>query len=108
MIDLRTEQPISLAEAARGVPAGRNGKRTHLSTILRWILQGAKGPGGVRVKLEGLRLGGRWMTSREALQRFAEALTPDLAGKPPRPPRSPAARERALRKADAELAKIGI
>jgi len=107
MIDLQTEQPISLAEAARSVPAARNGKRTHLSTILRWILQGARAPGGGRVKLEGVRLGNRWMTSRQALQRFAERLTPSQEPPPPSP-RSPAARERADRRAEKELERLGI
>jgi len=108
MIDLQTEQTITLTEAARRVPAARNGKRTHLSTILRWILQGAKGPSGARVKLEGIRLGNRWMTSCEALQRFAEALTPNLASEGPRPPRSPAARRRASEGAERELTKFGL
>jgi hypothetical protein len=30
------------------------------------------------LSLEATRLGGRWVTSKEALQRFAERLTPDL------------------------------
>ena len=108
MIDLQTEQPISLAEAARSVPAARNGKRTHLSTILRWIIQGAKGPCGTRVMLEGIRLGNRWMTSRQALQRFADRLTPDLETPQPNPPRSPAQRQEASERAERELAKFGI
>jgi hypothetical protein len=108
MIDLQIESPISLAEAAKSVPAARNGKRTHLSTILRWILKGAKSPDGILVRLEGIRLGGRWMTSRQALQRFAEALTPNLAGERPKTPRSTAARQRASDRATRELEKIGI
>jgi hypothetical protein len=103
MIDLKTERPIPLAEAARLVPAARKGKRCHESTIFRWIVRGVKG-----VKLEALRLGGRWVTSREALQRFAERLTPDLETAQRPVPRSPARRHRASERAAKELERIGI
>jgi hypothetical protein len=108
MIDLSTETRISLAVAAAEMPPGRNGKKTHLSTILRWILQGAKAPNGARVRLEAIRLGGRWFTSREALQRFAERLTPRVEDEPPAPPRSGTARSRAADRAGAELDKMGV
>jgi hypothetical protein len=108
MIDLSTESPISLNEAARSVPPSRSAKRTHLSTILRWILKGAKAPSGEIVKLEALRLGGKWITTREALQRFAEALTPDLQAEPPQSPRSSTARQSASQRAAQELDRIGI
>jgi hypothetical protein len=78
VIDLKVEKPISLAAAALLIPPGRRGKRTHLSTLLRWVTRGSAGPDGMIVRLEALRLGGRWMTSSEALQRFAEALTPKV------------------------------
>ena len=109
MIDLTTEPPVPLAEAVKLIPPARSGKRTHLSTLLRWILTGAKAPDGTRVKLEAVRLGGRWMTSREALQRFAEALTPSLSDTPALPiPRAPTARRRASERAEAELNKLDI
>jgi hypothetical protein len=44
MLDLATEKAITLDEATRLIPAARGGKRTHISTILRWILGGAKAP----------------------------------------------------------------
>ena len=78
MIDLTCEQPIPLAEAARLVPPGRSGRKTHLSTLVRWITAGAPGPGGQRIRLEALRLGGRWVTTCAAIQRFAESLTPQF------------------------------
>ena len=65
---LLEETTLGLAEAARSLPAGRKGRRPHLSTLLRWILEGVRGPRGERVRLEGLRLGSRWITSKEALQ----------------------------------------
>jgi hypothetical protein len=108
MIDLTTEAMIPLARAAEMVPPARRGKKTHLSTVFRWVTDGAKGPDGRRVRLEAVRLGGRWLTSTEAVQRFAERLTPDLDR--PRPPasRSPGARERAAKRADRQLRRLGI
>jgi hypothetical protein len=94
MLDLTAESPIPLADAAKLVPPARSGKRTHLSTLLRWVLTGAKAPDGQLVKLEAVRLGGRWMTSRGALQRFAERLTPRLDSDPGPAPRTVARRRR--------------
>jgi hypothetical protein len=79
MIDLVMESTTSLAEAARLLPSGRGGRPVTASCLLRWILAGARLASGGRVRLEALRLGGRWITSREALQRFAMRLTPDQA-----------------------------
>ncbi len=107
MIDLTAEKPIPLAAAATLIPPARNGKKTHLSTILRWILRGAKAPDGTLVKLEAARLGGRWLTSREALQRFSAKLTPSTAVEAPAP-RTPATRSRASSRASAELERAGL
>jgi hypothetical protein len=112
VIDIQTETLIPLTEACRLVPPGRGGRQTHLSTILRWILKGSKGPGGHLIRLEAMRVGGRWMTSAAALQRFAEALTPHLAADDGRAavpsPRTPGQRQRASDRAGAELEKLGI
>ena len=113
MLDLTVEVPLALAAAAKLVPPGRNGKRTHLSTLLRWITCGAKSPSGETVRLEAVRLGGRWITSREALQRFAEALTPPSSmseqGDAASPSlRSPAQRRRGSERAADELKRVGI
>jgi hypothetical protein len=107
MLDITTETPLPLATAAKLIPPARTGKRCHLSTILRWVLSGAKAPDGTLVKLEALRLGGRWVTSREALQRFAERLTPTVDGSPA-PTRTPARRQRAHERAAAELDRLGV
>ena len=48
MLDTKTETPIPLAEAARLIPPARQGKKTHLSTLLRWIMRGARNPNGPR------------------------------------------------------------
>jgi hypothetical protein len=78
MIDLTREQKLTLVQGARTIPPYRDNRPTHASTLLRWILKGATGPGGRRVRLEAVRIGGRWVTSAEALQRFFERLTPKL------------------------------
>jgi hypothetical protein len=108
MIDLTTETPLPLAAAAKFVPPGRNGKRTHLSTLLRWILRGAKSPTGEIVHLEALRLGGRWVTSREAIQRFALKLTPQIGKESNQVPRTPASRQGASERAARQLERLGI
>jgi hypothetical protein len=109
MFDTTAEKPIPLNTAASLIPPARNGKRTHLSTLLRWITAGARSPSGERVRLEAVRLGGRWMTSREALQRFAERLTPRLdTAASTATPQTPGQRQHAAERAERELNKIGI
>jgi hypothetical protein len=76
--------------------------------VLRWILKGAKAPDGSRVRLEAVRLGGRWFTSREAIQRFAAALTPRVDDEPAPVPRSEGAQRRASERTARELGRIGI
>jgi hypothetical protein len=77
MIDIRNETLLTLSQAARLQPPGRGGRPTHISTVYRWI---SRGIGGIR--LDAIRLGGRLLTSREALQRFAEQLTTGRSGSP--------------------------
>jgi hypothetical protein len=102
MIDLKTEDIFPWYEAPKHLPKGRRGGPVHPGTVLRWILKGIRG-----TKLEALRLGGHWVTSSEALQRFAERLTPNLETEP-QTRRPPSARERATRRAEKNLKKIGI
>lgn len=59
------EELISLAEATKLLPK-RNGKKTSIRTLERWIRFGHRG-----VFLEAARTGGFFSTSREALQRFS-------------------------------------
>ena len=106
-IELRNETPISLAQAARMQPPGRRGRPVNPATIFRWIHDGAKGPSGEIIRLEGYRMGGRWLTTIEALERFAAAQTPIL-GEPKKVVRSPAARMRAAERAEKVLTKAGI
>jgi hypothetical protein len=98
------ETVIPLAEVPKYVPTRRGGKKLHAATAFRWVKDGVRG-----VKLESLRVGGTLCTSVQALQRFFERLS-ETDGRADQPPavRSPAARERAIAKADAELSGLGI
>jgi Protein of unknown function (DUF1580) len=100
------ETPVSLHEAA-GLLPGTHGKPLNFSTVWRWILKGVLAADGERrVKLEAVRLGGRWVTSREALQRFSESLTERPA--PTGDMRTPTERKRRTTAAKAKLKKMGI
>jgi hypothetical protein len=107
MIDLKTESILSLREAAKLLPPARQGRPVSFQCVLRWVLSGTRSPSGETVKLEAIRLGSRWLTSREALQRFAEALTPQARGDPP-PKRTPRQQRRDDERAENELTKLGI
>ena len=69
MIQLDTEQVLSLREATQQLPRRRNGQRPHIATLYRWATEGLRG-----VHLETLQVGGTLCTSIEALQRFFERL----------------------------------
>jgi hypothetical protein len=102
------ETLIGLCEAARRLPPGRGGRPVSFSAVLRWITDGISGPDGQRIRLEGVRVGGRWLTSEEALARWAERLTPRLDSKAAPLPRSPARRRREGERAAKELDREGI
>jgi len=98
------ESLITIHEAAALLPNNRAGGRVNFSTVWRWIMRGIATAEGHRHKLEAIRLGGRWLTSREALQRFAERLTPTEAATV----RTPAGRAKAARRATKRLETVGI
>lgn len=70
-IDVNRESLIPLGELARSLPARRNNRPVHPSTLHRWRTSGLAG--GIR--LEAVRVGGAWHTSREAFARFCDRLT---------------------------------
>lgn len=55
-------------------------------SVLRWMTTGVRVAGGRLVRLDGLRVGTLWMTSREACRRFVAATTNPTAGPPDQPP----------------------
>lgn len=107
-LDLQNEKPITLTAAARLLPPGRRGQPVSLSCIFRWITDGVLLENGQRVRLEAARLGGRWLTTVPALERFAAAQTPSYADAPKQTIRTPTARQRATDRAMEELEKVGI
>jgi Protein of unknown function (DUF1580) len=70
---LTTEDLISVAQLARSLPPGPSNKPVSPSTVWRWITRGVGG-----CKLEAIRVGGRFLTSRQAVQRWSMALTRHL------------------------------
>lgn len=57
---------------------------TSSKTAVRWMAVGLPVAGMV-IKLEGVRVGTRWKTSREAVARFLNATTTTTAEPPPPP-----------------------
>jgi hypothetical protein len=102
------ETLLSLTQAARRLPPGRSNRPVSLSCVLRWVLNGTPGPDGKRVRLDACRVGGRWLTSVEALQRFADLLTPQLDEGTVLTPRTPGKRRTASERASKELEAAGI
>jgi len=66
---LQTETLISLSEAAKFYQE-RTGRRPSSSTIFRHARRGILARSGERIKLNHVRVGGRILTSREAVERF--------------------------------------
>lgn len=108
MFDLTVETPIPLSVATDFIPPGRGGKRTHISTLLRWITHGSKAPDGRVVRLEAARVGARWFTSKAAIHRFSERLTPAFGNNDEIKLRTLKGRERASARAARELEDAGI
>jgi hypothetical protein len=107
-LDIAKETPLSLAAAAKRLPRLRAGRPLHPATVLRWILDGVRGRDGDRIRLEAVRIGGRWCTSAEALQRFLATLSAAPAGPAGPAPRTAGQRQRAAERAGRELDKLGI
>jgi hypothetical protein len=106
-VDIFSENLLSLAQVAKLLPPGRGGRPVHFSTVFRWIFTGVNGPNGNRVKLSAIRLGGRYLVSRESLQRFVESLMP-ASDESSSTVRTPTARKRDTAAAKKKLAKMGI
>jgi hypothetical protein len=45
-------------------------------TVVRWTVRGVLGPGGERVRLKAVRVGGRWATTEEWIAEFFARLVP--------------------------------
>jgi hypothetical protein len=94
---------LTLSQAAKSLPPGRNSRPVHLATILRWITTGTRSPNGETVRLQAVRMGCRWLTTREWLDAYARKLTPTYGGAT-----AVQARSRSAERASRELDAIGI
>jgi hypothetical protein len=95
----------ALAEVPGVLPANR-GRPIHISSVYRWTTSGVRG-----VVLETVQVGGRRLTSLEALQRFAERLSARTGAGSDSPTgpggRTVAQRQRAAQHADRALIEKG-
>lgn len=99
----------SCTGAARHFPAHRGeGDSLDPSSVWRWMTRGISLPDGRRAKLEAARIGGRVLTSEQAIRRFISAQIADGPAEPTPTPRTPRQRERAAERAGEQLERIGI
>jgi hypothetical protein len=66
---IRSEDPVDLRTATTMLPRNARWRSVSIAAVIRWIVCGKRG-----VKLEAVRIGGKWRTSAAAVQRFVEAL----------------------------------
>ncbi len=105
-IDVQDEQVVSLREACGLLPRRRAGKKPAIETLYRWSQRGCRG-----VRLETVQIGGTRCTSREALQRFFDALTEradGTASQPTLPATASKQRRREIAAADGYCKAAGI
>ncbi|VTS01854.1 : DUF1580 [Gemmata massiliana] len=110
LAEIQAGAGLSLSAAGRLFPGHRGGAAVDPSTVFRWRTKGTRTAAGAVVKLEAVRVGGRWLTSRGAVARFVAALTAAADPTPvvtPVVPRTSAARTRASERAVAALKKMG-
>jgi hypothetical protein len=107
--EIMTGAGCNCAAAARQLPSHR-GERSCLdpSTIWRWMTKGVRVPDGRQVRLEAARIGGRVLTTKPALRRFAEAQSGQPAADPEQTPRTPSQRQRAADLASQQLETMGV
>jgi hypothetical protein len=108
MSDIFSENHLSIAQVCKLLPPGRKGKSINFSTVYRWIFVGVNSHTGPRTKLDAIRCGGRWLVSRNSLQRFIDVLSAQPDANASAPIRTPSARKRANDAAKKKLAELGI
>jgi hypothetical protein len=108
LVEIANVHGIYLSAAARRFPPSRQGRQVTLGCMVRWILDGVRGPDGKRVRLEASRLAGKWITTPQAIVRFLEAQSPKIGNPGTEAPRSARARQRAADQAAAALSRLGM
>jgi hypothetical protein len=104
-MSLLGQDMISLREAAKRLPVGRNGKCVSLATLYRWASRGVRG-----IKLDLFCCGGRTVTSVQALESFIERVTAMRTGvgAAAQPARPTSSRRAAMQRANQRLDQLGI
>jgi hypothetical protein len=105
--EITNGQGETLSRLARRVPSTRQGKAVTSACLVRWVLTGAKGPGGQRVRLEAARVAGKWISTAGALKRFIRAQTPGRQAEGLKF-RKAKRRDEAAARAEAELEAAGV
>ena len=101
-----SQSPVWLADALAAVLPGR--KVPSPNTLNRWTTTGIQTPGGGRVVLETVRIGGRLATSVDAVGRFIAAQQKPATEEPVADPvRTPAGRTKAADAAGEQLKLMG-
>ncbi len=102
MITVGCEDVMTLTEATRILPRRRRRRPVNVSTLHRWATRGLRG-----VHLETIQVGGTKCTSREALQRFFDAL-PSASKQPGKGAPVSATNAGAVERAVADLEGMGM
>jgi hypothetical protein len=69
-INIHAESVVTFPDLVKRILPANGGKRMHIGTPHRWRTQGLRG-----VRLEAIKVGGRWCTSLQALERFFDVLS---------------------------------
>lgn len=79
-IDLLREDAVSLTDARKNLIPKFTGKPVSAPTIYRWVAKGLRVRDGSRVKLEAIRIGREFITTKQAVHRFLGELTARAGG----------------------------
>lgn len=107
-MSLLHEDLIGLAALAARVKSHRRKGHLTAQAVWRWATAGVRRADGTVVKLETVRLAGRFLTSWAAFQRFVAAQSEDLVATSMPATRSPVMRERASKRAVDILDAAGV
>ena len=77
----KDEPLITFCELAKKLPLGKAGRPVSVSTLHRWRTRGVAGG----IKLDAIRVGGRWCTSWAAFSRFNAQVTAAKSAPSPLP-----------------------
>ena len=104
---LLSEDKLSMRQAGKLMGDVQGQPPIHPTTVARWCLKGIKIRSGVVARLDHIRVGGRLLTSRQAITRWLAVQTETTATEDIGP-RTPAQRNRAADQAAEELERLGI